>query len=530
MVSSFNDEKLKISAADPLCRDSVAISQDNVNWELPNVERFLRKGKILANSDWVVVSYDLPNDFTEKKVADSSYFSRSTSQGRAGVGPLAQSYSAMPNSLDNSESRAKGPQSSSASRDSRWWVQKFWENEVFEIRRGKSAAEGRSGPTLIAESVKDLDESGVVSVRISREHFLQGLTDWMVQQKSGDANDGSRQEQKIWQEPSFENFRKAFELAQERFAKGDLKKVVPVVFAETAWTPDVFELATTLLAGVRGDAELTVYGDWNAQAGFLGATPELLARRRGNMVYTMALAGTRWRDRSSVDTEVVAAPLSIKSNQNSIRGPKAKVSRELTDALNIEPRFERAVVQPFAADVVQSFLEDTKEQAEHRWVVEDIIENLSHFGKVSVGETGIQTLPHLMHLKTEIQCELSSEDQVVVDSLNPQKSGSINSEIIRSLHPTSALGCSPRSQMRFLKELDQVTCGPGRERGRFGAPFGYIHDDQSFDIFVCIRGFEWSDGVTRLGSGCGLVAASDLETEWRELAAKRASVRRHWKL
>ena len=40
---------------------------------------------------------------------------------------------------------------------------------------------------------------------------------------------------------------------------------------------------------------------------------------------------------------------------------------------------------------------------------------------------------------------------------------------------------------------------------------------------VAIRGVSWSGNEVSLATGCGIVAGSELEREWRELALKR-----HW--
>ena len=58
----------------------------------------------------------------------------------------------------------------------------------------------------------------------------------------------------------------------------------------------------------------------------------------------------------------------------------------------------------------------------------------------------------------------------------------------------------------------------------FGAPFG-VWVDGEFDAVVCIRGLWWQDGVAKLPAGCGVIEASRMVSEWRELRLKRAAVK-----
>ncbi|MNL49201.1 chorismate binding enzyme [compost metagenome] len=43
---------------------------------------------------------------------------------------------------------------------------------------------------------------------------------------------------------------------------------------------------------------------------------------------------------------------------------------------------------------------------------------------------------------------------------------------------------------------------------------------------VAIRNMQWNGQFAMIGSGCGVVAASELEREWRELYQKRLSVKK----
>jgi menaquinone-specific isochorismate synthase len=153
------------------------------------------------------------------------------------------------------------------------------------------------------------------------------------------------------------------------------------------------------------------------------------------------------------------------------------------------------------------FLSDPKERFEHQVVIDDIVSRLSPLGEVSCGETGILKLPNLSHLMTPIQVALSS-------SCDFEKQA-------RDLHPTPALGIFPRHPelLEMLEAKEDV------KRERFGAPFGAKWESKPTLCLVAIRNIQWHGERLSLGSGCGIVSQSDLESEWQELARKRKVTR-----
>ena len=155
----------------------------------------------------------------------------------------------------------------------------------------------------------------------------------------------------------------------------------------------------------------------------------------------------------------------------------------------------------------QDLARSSKDQSEHAMVVEDLRQKLSEFGRVGVGGTNILELPTLWHLKTNIELELSESLDITA--------------VLQRLHPTAALGVFPRSfGWRWLKEL------PGQEERRyFGAPITFILLEDRAISLVAIRMIQWQGGHLVLGSGCGVVKQSVLESEWRELDRKRSAVR-----
>ena len=148
---------------------------------------------------------------------------------------------------------------------------------------------------------------------------------------------------------------------------------------------------------------------------------------------------------------------------------------------------------------------------EHRLVVDDIIRRLAPFGNVEIGAIGILELPSIAHLVTPIRFEESGGSEKMSFA-----------EMIRRLHPTAALGVSPRNTAgdQWLREADR-----GVKRRTFGAPFGLELADRTAIALVAIRNVQWSGSSIRVGSGAGLLPESQLEREFEELRQKRDSVK-----
>lgn len=154
-------------------------------------------------------------------------------------------------------------------------------------------------------------------------------------------------------------------------------------------------------------------------------------------------------------------------------------------------------------------LSDPKEMLEHQIVSREIEKSLATFGSVDVGVPYEWQPSSMRHLRTDIF--LHSKDDVS------------DFEILRNLHPTPALGGTPRAEaMRLLADWDH-----DQSRSVFGAPFGWLDEaSDTSEFVVAIRCLIWRDGVLKIGSGCGLVQESDFEKEWDELSRKRQSVKK----
>jgi menaquinone-specific isochorismate synthase len=158
----------------------------------------------------------------------------------------------------------------------------------------------------------------------------------------------------------------------------------------------------------------------------------------------------------------------------------------------------------------EELLRDPKELREHRFVVDDIVRRLAPFGNLELGPIGVMRLPNIAHLITPIYFAENGAEKMSF------------AEMIRRLHPTAALGVSPRNEagQRWLREADR-----GVKRRSFGAPFGLEREDRSALAVVSIRNVQWHGTSLRVGSGAGLLPESQLERELEELRQKRAQVK-----
>lgn len=160
-----------------------------------------------------------------------------------------------------------------------------------------------------------------------------------------------------------------------------------------------------------------------------------------------------------------------------------------------------------ANDSKKSLLEDPKELSENKIVVDSLVASLSAFGEVNISETEEYNIGPLTHLKTDVQLSLKSD-------ITPD-------ELIKSLHPTPALGGEPRDiAVDWLKENNRQEF-----RKSFGSPFAVQINSEEVLALVAIRNIAWTDSETYLFSGCGLVEGSQFDSEWNELQHKRNSVK-----
>ena len=148
---------------------------------------------------------------------------------------------------------------------------------------------------------------------------------------------------------------------------------------------------------------------------------------------------------------------------------------------------------------------DPKEMREHELVVNDIVARLKPLGWLKKYDTEVLELPTMQHLRTRFE----------VSGITKR-----DSELVKLLHPTPALGVAPRAYgHQWMRELPEQ-----KDRGLFGAPLLFCLGTDETLAMVAIRSILWDEAGSRVGSGCGVVGSSEFDREWNELAVKRESV------
>jgi isochorismate synthase len=238
---------------------------------------------------------------------------------------------------------------------------------------------------------------------------------------------------------------------------GEVEKVVLartlVVEADSPIDP---RLVARRLSAVESGSYVFLVALPGGSSSLVGASPELLVRRRGMKVSSDPLAGTAQR---SPD-----------------RARDAEIARQLLDAV--------------------------KEQREHRLTAEAVADALAPFcSKLVVDrEPSLTSTATLWHLQTSVRGTLKPD---APDALT----------IAAALHPTPAVCGTPRAAAAGL-----IARLEGFDRRFYSGLVGWVDGRGDGEWALTLRCAEISGSTARLHAGAGIVAGSepaaeDLETE-----------------
>ncbi|MCI0424310.1 MAG: chorismate-binding protein [Actinobacteria bacterium] len=88
-------------------------------------------------------------------------------------------------------------------------------------------------------------------------------------------------------------------------------------------------------------------------------------------------------------------------------------------------------------------------------------------------------------------------------------------DVVATLHPTAAVAGTPR-----IEALTLIRGHEPRSRGCYAGPVGWFDKSGDGEFAVALRCAQIHDDRATLYAGGGLVAGSDIETEWAETEAK----------
>lgn len=254
--------------------------------------------------------------------------------------------------------------------------------------------------------------------------------------------------------PSQKNWDQLIEASLKKMAQSPLEKVVfarrTTCKSETPLHP--FEI----LAHLPYTASIRFAIQFEKGITFIGATPERLFYRRGDQIFTEAVAGTRRRGKSEEEDQ--------------------KWEEELRKS--------------------------PKENREFSFVKQSIVEGLSPLCLTlkNKKEDSVLKTPHVQHLHNTFAGQL--------------KPGTSDATLLSALHPTAAMGGFPKSLA-----LEHLLQHEPFERGWYAAPLGYCSEKESA-FAVGIRSALVEKNRIHFFAGAGIVAGSSPKQEWEELEQK----------
>ena len=260
----------------------------------------------------------------------------------------------------------------------------------------------------------------------------------------------------------------AWSVSEERWLKavnaaiGELRTsgaLRKVVLARDEWVPtpaavDPRMLVRRLAARFPGCRTFLVDG-------LVGATPELLIRRRGTAVSSLVLAGSAPR---------AADP-----------GADARLGAALQTS--------------------------DKDRVEHRLAVTSVVDALTPRCRQLVAdpEPGLLRLDNVQHLATAVHATLADPATAL--------------ELAGALHPTAAVCGTPTDLA-----LERIRTLEGMDRGRYSGPVGWVDAHGDVEFGIALRCAELTARGARLFAGAGIVADSVPSTELEEVRLKLRAI------
>lgn len=242
----------------------------------------------------------------------------------------------------------------------------------------------------------------------------------------------------------------------ERIRAGEMEKIVLAREVQVTGrpTPDPAAVLGVMREAYTGCCVLAV---GRGSRTFLAATPELLIRREGHRVSTLALAGTTGR--------------------------------------SSDPAVE--------SHLAEHLLRSRKDREEHAIVVRRILARLDGIALWTTAPPTPEVVQaaSVQHLATPIRAQLAGSVGVM--------------KLVARLHPTPAVGGFPEEA-----SLPLIPATEGMDRGWYAGPVGWVDAAGDGEFSVALRSALLEADVARCFAGVGVVADSDPAAELAETEVK----------
>ncbi len=244
--------------------------------------------------------------------------------------------------------------------------------------------------------------------------------------------------------------------AKQHILRGDIFQIVLSQRFSAPFTGSPFSLYRQLRTS--NPSPYMFYMDFGSYI-ILGTSPESLVKVKNRTVTTNPIAGTKPRGETTVQDEVIAKAL----------------------------------------------LEDEKEIAEHRMLVDLGRNDLGRIAKVGTVKLmkymTIERYKYVMHIVSEVMAELRDDLHIL--------------DVLRASLPAGTVSGAPKIRaMQLINELESI------KRGVYAGAVGYISTTGDMDLALAIRTMIIKDQQAHVQAGAGIVYDSDPLSEYEETLNK----------
>lgn len=255
--------------------------------------------------------------------------------------------------------------------------------------------------------------------------------------------------------PSKDLFVDWIEKAKDAFEKKELRKVILARKCKLICKEKIDPLKVIQKLEEK-NLHATLFCFFNEKEAFLGASPEIIFRKKQNKIETEALASTLKRGRTNDED--------------------AALENELLGSGKMQKEFAH----------VERFIEEE-------------LKSLRPTSLLS-SPLYVKKTPNVQHLCKRFEAQITEE-------ISPL-------DLLRKLHPTPAIGGFPKKEaVQFVKDHENF------DRRFYGGAFGYFNDSES-NFIASIRCCYIKENEVEIFTGAGIISDSDPELEWIELDHK----------